>query len=125
MLVAYSEMFRFENLEIWKLASEYAKNCYLLANKFPTVEKFSLSDQLRRASISISNNIVEGSAFGPIKFRSYLDISIGSALETVNILSFACQVGYVEDKEKEEMYASAEMLIKKISSFKKSLGPGH
>jgi four helix bundle protein len=114
-------MFRFENLEIWKLASAYAKECYILANKFPTTEKFSLSSQLRRAAISISNNIVEGSAFGPVKFRSYLDISIGSALETVNIIAFAFSVGYVELREKQRMYVEAETLIKKIYSFKKSI----
>lgn len=116
-------MFRFESLEIWKSAGSYAKNCYILANKFPATEKFSLSDQLRRASISISNNIVEGSAFGPVKFRNYLDISIGSALETVNIISFACDVGYLGSKEKEKMYSDAEILIRKITSFKRSLNP--
>jgi len=118
-------MFRFENLEIWKLASNYAKNCYILVNKFLPTEKFSLSDQLRRAAISISNNIVEGSAFGCVKFRSYLDISIGSALETVNIISFAHNIGYVSRDEKERMYLDAETLIKKIASFKRSLNPDH
>ena len=114
-------MFRFENLEIWKLAVNYAKECYSLANKFPQKEQFSLSDQLRRAAISISNNIAEGSAFSNVKFKNFLDISIGSALETVNILLFAIEIGYIEKQKKEILYEDADKLIRKIRSFKSYL----
>lgn len=114
-------MFSFENLEIWKLAVDYGQDCYKLAKKFPVDERFSLSDQLRRAAISISNNIAEGSAFSPIKFRHFLDISIGSILETVNIISFAITIGYLDEKEKSIMYEKAEKLIRKIRSLKNSI----
>ncbi len=108
-------------MEIWKLAIDYAKDCYALVSKFPSTERFALADQLRRASISISCNIVEGSATSFARFRSYLDISIGSALETVNILFFACEQGYLEKRIKDDMYEKCEKLIRKIRSFKNSL----
>ena len=54
-------MFRFENLDIWKESINYANDCYNLAKEFPDYETFALASQLRRSSISISNNIVEGS----------------------------------------------------------------
>lgn len=114
-------MFRFEKLEIWKLANQYARQCYFLADKFPSKEKYALADQLRRAAISISNNIAEGSAFTIPKFKNFLDISIGSALETVNILDFALGMGYILGRDKEIMYRQAETLIKKIYSLKRSL----
>ncbi len=114
-------MFRFEELEIWKLSQDYAGDCYSLANHFPKEEKYALADQLRRAAVSISNNIAEGSAFSDAKFKSFLDISIGSMLETVNIISFAIKIGYLETLEKDKMYEKAEKLIRKIRSFKNYL----
>ncbi len=85
------------------------------------MKRFALADQLRRAAISISNNIVEGSATSSARFRNYLDISIGSALETVNILFFACEQGYLEELIRGDMYEKCEKLIRKIRSFKNSL----
>lgn len=114
-------MFRFEELEIWHDAVEYGKDCYVVAEGFPKHETYSLGDQLRRAAISISNNIAEGSVGSSDSFKRYLNISIGSALETVNIINFAVEVEYVEEKEKEIIYKKAESLIKRIRSFRNSL----
>jgi len=114
-------MFRFEELEIWRLAVDYGKGCYKIAEKFPKHETFSLSDQLRRAAISISNNVAEGSVGSSLIFKRYITIAIGSILETVNIINFASEINYVNADDKKEMYQKAELLIKKIRSFKNSL----
>lgn len=114
-------MFRFEGLEIWTLAIDYAKSSYIIARKFPDYEKFSLADQLRRASISISNNIAEGSVGSAANFRKYLITSIGSTLEVVNIIHFSRVMEYITQEEKEKMYCGAEELIKKLHSFSNSL----
>lgn len=114
-------MFRFEELEIWRLAVDYGRDCYKIAEMFPRYETFGLGDQLRRAAISISNNIAEGSVGSSVSFKRYLNISIGSVLETVNILNFSIAVGYISSKDKNDMYQKAELPIKKIRSFKNSL----
>jgi len=115
-------MFRFEQLEIWKLAIKYADKLYDIAEKFPPFELYALASQLRRAAVSISNNIAEGSGASTNKdFKSFLDISIKSALETVNILFFAEVRKYTGEKEKLSLYNEAEILIKKIRAFKNSL----
>lgn len=115
-------MFRFETLEIWKLSLEYCNNCYDIAKKFPSYELFALADQLRRAAISGPNNIVEGSGSDSDKlFSRYLNIAINSIYETVNILIFAEMRRYVNENEKNLMYNKAEILIKKIKAFKRSL----
>lgn len=114
-------MFRFENLEIWGLAIDYAKGCYGVAGNFPQHEKYSLSDQLRRAAISISNNIAEGSVGSPANFRKYIVTAIGSALETVNIIHFAREIGYITKQQQEDGYEEAEKLIRKMRSFSKTL----
>ena len=113
-------MFRFEELEIWRLAVNYGKDCYRIAEQFPKHD-FSLKDQTKRTGISISNNIAEGSVGSSLNFKKYINIAIGSILETVNILNFAYEMGYINNQIREEMYLKAEKLIKKLRSFAKSL----
>ena len=115
-------MFRFEDLDIWKLAIEYANEIYDITARFPDDEKYNLISQLRRAALSISNNIAEGSGAGTTKnFKSFLDISTASALETVNLLFFSAKRSYITESQRAEFYDKAEKLIKKVRAFKNSL----
>ena len=115
-------MFRFESLQIWRDAITYAALLYAVARKFPKEEMFALSDQLRRAATSISNNIAEGSGNTSTKdFCNFIDIAIKSALETVNILYLAKEFGYILETQRVELYGKTEELIKKMRSFKHSL----
>ncbi len=115
-------MFRFESLEIWKLAIEYADELYETTKYFPKDEIYALSSQLKRAAVSISNNIAEGSGSATNKnFSSFIDISIKSTLETVNIIYFAEKRAYMDVEKRKDIYSKAENLIKKMRAFKKSL----
>ena len=115
-------MFRFEKLEIWELGIEYGNRLYDVAETFPKSEQFSLTSQLKRATVSISNNIAEGSGAATSKdFKNYLDIAIKSSLETVNILFFAQRRKFVQEGSRLELYEEAKKLIRKIRSFKKTL----
>lgn len=114
--------FRFESLEIWKLAIEYGNKIYDLADNLPKKELFGLGSQLRRSAVSISNNIAEGSGRVSIKdFKNYLDISIKSTLEIVSMLFFAETRKYIDKSQRLELYQEAEKLIRKIRAFKNSL----
>ena len=115
-------MFRFEELEIWKLAISYADDIYNLIEKLPINERYNLIGQIKRAALSISNNIAEGSGTSTTKnFKSFLDISIASLLETVNLLHFARRRDYISENERIDFYQKAEKLVKKIRAFKNSL----
>jgi len=114
-------MFRFEELEIWRLSIEYGKRCYKVASGFPKYEMYGLADQLRRAGVSISNNIAEGSVGSGVNFKRYLIIAIGSVFETVNISYFAYEMKYIKNEARQELYDDAQMLIKKIRAFSQSL----
>jgi len=93
-----------------------------VTRSFPNEEKYGLSSQLQRAAVSISNNIAEGSGAVTRKgFSSFLDISVRSTLETVNILYFARKRGYITESARELLYTKAEALIKQIRAFKNSL----
>ena len=114
-------MFRFEQLEIWKSSITYGKKLYKIALQFPEEEKFALADQLRRSAVSISNNIAEGSGGSPKDFTNFLNIAVKSTLETVNILYFAKENEYINKELQMELYKEAEILVKKIRAFKRSL----
>lgn len=114
-------MFRFEQLEIWKLAVEYGKRCHKITTTFPRYEQYGLGDQLRRAGLSISNNIAEGSVGSTQNFRKYIITAIGSALESVNIVNFAKEIHYLDESIRLAMYEEAEKLIRKMRNFSKSL----
>ena len=53
-------MFNFEKLEVWQKAIEFADDVYRITKVFPSDERFGLTNQMRRAAVSISSNIAEG-----------------------------------------------------------------
>ena len=114
--------FRFEGLEIWQLAVKFAGNIYDMTEKFPKDEIFGLVSQLRRAATSISLNIGEGSGRSSRKeFAHFLEISIGSVFEVVTAVAISRNRGMIAADHYKEIYATAEILAKKISTFKKSV----
>ncbi len=115
-------MFKFELLEIWKLANDYADEIYKITKDFPKDEQFNLTNQLRRSSSSIPDNIAEGSGSQTVKdFKNYLQISIKSAFESVSQLDRAKRRYYIDEEMRSRMYNQAEILVRKINSFKKWL----
>lgn len=115
-------MFRFEKLEVWNDAIHYGKKVYLITDLLPRNELFGLISQLKRASVSISSNIAEGSGSISVKdFCNFLDIAIKSTYETVSQLFFAKEMGYINEKQLKEFYEEAEILVKKIQGLKRSL----
>ncbi len=84
-------MHNYKELKVWLKARELVKFIYKLTTKFPKEEVYGLTSQMRKAVISISSNIAEGSGHSSNKeFNHFLEISYSSAseLETQLILSF-------------------------------------
>lgn len=114
--------FRFEELDIWKESNNYANKVYKLTKTFPRSEFFGLISQLQRAANSIPANIAEGSGSESKKdFVHYLEIAIKSIYETISHLYLAKQQHYIREQQRIELYREAELLVKKIQSFKKWL----
>jgi four helix bundle protein len=90
----------YERLEAWKMAHRLALHVYETTDQWPTQEKYALTAQLRRASLSVPANIAEGSAKrGPREFRRYLDISLGSLSEVSYLLRFSRDRGLLAAEE--------------------------
>jgi len=114
--------FRFENLEVWKLAREFASEIYKVTREFPDTEKFGMVTQIRRAAISVSMNIAEGSdRKSDAEFKRFLRFSIGSLEEIVTVLYIALDQKYIKQKEFDTIYTSANQLALKINALIKSL----
>lgn len=91
---------KFEELKIWKLSLKIAKIIYHFTSKRKFSKDFSLRDQIRRAIISVSSNIVEGfEKNNNNEFIRFLKIAKGSVGETRNQLYIAMTVGYITESE--------------------------
>ena len=69
-------MFNFEKLDVWKKAINFADLVYTLTRCFPNEEKFGLTNQMRRAVVSVSSNIAEGSLFEVVS-QSIIAVRLG------------------------------------------------
>ncbi len=115
-------MHRFIGLEIWKKNRLFCSEIYNITSNFPESEKFGLTNQLRRASVSIPSNIVEGSSRQSNKnFARFLQITLGSAYEIETQLLIASDLGFINNEESEKLSKNLEFIIKMTSKFKSTL----
>ena len=93
------------DLEVYRIAFEVQQEIYSLTKSFPSAEKYSLVDQIRRSSRSIGANISEAWAKRryPAHFISKLSDSDGETEETVHWLESSYECGYVTEEEKDEL----------------------
>lgn len=120
--------YKFKKLDVWQKAIRFVSEIYHLTSKFPASERFGLCDQLRRAAISISLNIAEGSGAGSDpEFVRFLRIAQRSAFEVIAGLEIAYNlkfISYIElEKITEQCNSISAMLgglIRKINSDQKS-----
>lgn len=84
-------------LEAFKLADELVLRIYAATRNFPIEERFGLSNQVRRAAVSVGANIVEGSARrSEADYARFLNIAYSSACELKYELSIAERLGYLD-----------------------------
>ena len=104
------------------MARGLVKEIYLLSKKFPNDERFGLTQQVRRAAISILSNIAEGSGRSTHKdFSHFLDIANGSAFEMETQLILALDLEYISQTEFNNINEKLQSIEKMIYNFNKSL----
>jgi len=90
----------FEKLRVWRDAMALAVTIYRTTDNFPGSERFGITSQLRRASVSISTNIAEGQGrLGRRQFAAFIDIAIGSTREVESLLCVSQQLGFLDKSE--------------------------
>ena len=111
-------VFSFEKLNVWKESILLVKNIYKLTVNFPSEEKFGLTSQLRRAAVSISSNIAEGTSRNTNKDKAHFTtIAYSSTMEVLNQLIIAKELEFIT----EENYLEIRTQIYKISNMLNAL----
>jgi four helix bundle protein len=116
-----NEYFDFENLQVYQKALEYVDLVYKMTRNFPKAEVFSLTDQFKRASISICLNIAEGSGGSKVEFNRFLKIARRSIRECVAITEISHRQEFICNDLKEQSRRSCSELSKMITGLIKSL----
>jgi four helix bundle protein len=89
-----------KKLSVWIKSIELVKEVYLLTNSFPSDERFGLTSQIRRASISVVSNISEGASRKSINERvRFYEISRSSLVEIDSQIEISILLGYLKRKE--------------------------
>ena len=109
---------KFEDLKIWRLSLKITRAVYDITSKGKFSRDFGLRDQIRRAIVSVSSNIVEGfEKSNNNEFIRYLGIAKGSVGEVRNQLYIALTVGYISQSEFDIFNKQLLDLSKQIGSF--------
>ena len=103
---------KFEDIIAWQKGQDFAYEIYL---EFNDLRDFGFRDQIRRAAVSISNNIAEGfDRRTDADFARFIHIAIGSCSEVKSMLYLAARLNYIE-KEKSQVLLEQANEISKIS----------
>jgi four helix bundle protein len=115
-------MFNFEKLEVWHKAIDFADLVYVDTRSFPSDERFGLTNQMRRAAVSISSNLAEGSSrHSKTDFARFVEIATGSVFEVVSQAFVAKRQRFLSDDQFEILYRAAEQQSRMQSGLRKAM----
>lgn len=111
----------YKNLKIWQSGIEIANTISDILLNFPMHERYDLSSQISRCSVSMPSNIAEGSARTDKSFSHFLDISLGSSFELVTQLLVAKHRKYINENQFNELEIKIEEFQRMTMSFQNGL----
>jgi four helix bundle protein len=115
-------MFNFEKLETWHEAISFANLVYQLSRPFPSEERFGLTNQMRRAAVSISSNIAEGcSRSSRDDLSRFVEIATGSLFEVISQAAIGRSQGFLIEANYQQLYEAAEKQSRMLSGLRRSL----
>ena len=117
-ILSYTSKYHLDEFELYKQAREYRKMIYKLLDSLPPIEKYALGAQMRRAAISISNNIAEG--HGRWYYQEnirFCRISRGSVDEIIDDLNICLDEHYANEASLQALKEQASLLTARINSY--------
>lgn len=113
---------QFRKLTVWQRSMSFVTRIYRLTSTYPKTEQFGLIDQLRRAAVSISLNIAEGSGSGSNnEFSRFLIMAKRSAYEVISGLEIAENLHYGDNKETLRLVEEAEEICSMIVGLSRKI----
>jgi len=105
----------YHDLQVWQRSKAFAVEIYRVTDDFPRREQYSLTDQIRRAAVSIPSNIAEGHVRQSDKALSnHLYIALGSAAELDTQLEIGLEVGYLNPEIHRALTTELTEIIKML-----------
>jgi four helix bundle protein len=118
-------VFRFQKLDVWQRSVVFARRVYDLTRRFPSDERFGLTNQIRRAAVSISSNIAEGSGrVSDGDFARVLEFAYGSLMEVISQCVIANEQGFLAKEALDSLHQEAEEIARMLSGLRSSLADG-
>lgn len=109
---------KFEDFPIYKKVLAHTKNIYSLMDKTELSKEFELKNQVKRAVLSISNNIAEGSEYNNNRqFIRFLTYAKGSCAEVRNMLNICYELAFISLSEKEGLVRESKDISVSLSKF--------
>lgn len=111
----------YKNLKVWQLGIEIANDVSDILLEFPKHERYDLSSQMSRCSVSIPSNIAEGSSRTDKSFSHFVDIALGSSFELITQLIVAKHRNYINEEKFDKMEKKIEEFQRMTMSFQNGL----
>ena len=113
--------FSFEKLEVWKCSVDFTKSIYELTTSFPENEKFGLTSQLRRASISIASNLAEGTSRSTNKDKAHFTtMAFSSLMEVLNQLILSKELNFIAENDYEKLREDINKISNMLNALRKA-----
>jgi len=110
--------FGFEDLELYRAARSYRKSIYSLIESLPVDERFALAQQMRRAAVSLTNNIAEG--YGRYNWQETIQFirqSRGSLMELVDDLNICEDQSYADASLLRQIQADSKGVLRLLNGY--------
>lgn len=115
-------MFNYEKLDVWGEAIAFADMIYRVTRDFPSDERYGLVNQMRRAAVSVSSNIAEGSSRNSRNdFARFIEIATGSVFEVASQAHLAQRQGYLSEADFQAIHQHAAQIGRMLSGLRKNL----
>ncbi|WP_305908653.1 four helix bundle protein [Methylomarinum sp. Ch1-1] len=116
----------YKDLIVWQKSMDLVAMVYQVTKTFPKEELYGLTNQLRRAAVSIPSNIAEGQARNSTaEFRNFLSIARGSLAEVETQLLIAERLKYIDSKKLDEILNIQGEINKMTNALMNKLAPHH
>ena len=115
----YTHKYSFERLEVWQKARILVKKIYKTTSDFPSEEKFGIISQIRRAAISVTCNLSEGSSRTSKKDQAHFtQLSFSSLMETLDLLILSKDLIFLNDKSLNELRSIVEEISNGLNALR-------
>ena len=105
----------YRDLQVWQRAVEFAVRLYEITDRFPQSERYGLTSQMRRASVSIASNIAEGHVRSRNDFARFLSYALSSLAEVETQLEISRSIGYLSADESVELTDELTIIGKQLN----------